>query len=87
MLPLILRLWYLSCISVPLHTDLPEEECPSRITKHSRGVSGARQIIGRQPGLAGQYQVAYNPEQDALFVTGSFNHTRPMAPPVRLLHA
>lgn len=41
-----------------------------------QGVSGARQIAERQPGLAGQYQVAYNPERDALFVTGSFNHTK-----------
>ena len=32
-----------------------------------QGVSGARQIVERQPGLAGQYQVAYNPERDALF--------------------
>ena len=41
-----------------------------------QGVSGARYIVERQPGLAGQYQVAYNPERDALFVTCSFNHTK-----------
>ena len=37
---------------------------------------GAHHTVERQSGLAGQYQVAYNPERDALFVTGSFNHTK-----------
>ena len=30
----------------------------------------------RFAGLAGQYQVAYNPEGNVLFVSGSFNHTK-----------
>ena len=32
--------------------------------------------VDRSAGLAGQYQVAYNPEEDVLFVSGSFNHTK-----------
>ena len=49
---------------------------PQSNNETQQGVSGARQIVERQPGLAGQYQVAYNPERDVLFVTGSFNHTK-----------
>ena len=32
--------------------------------------------VDRFAGLAGQYQVAYNPEENVLFVSGSFNHTK-----------
>lgn len=32
--------------------------------------------VDRSAGLAGQYQVAYNPEENVLFVSGSFNHTK-----------
>ena len=32
--------------------------------------------MDRFAGLAGQYQVAYNPEENVLFVSGSFNHTK-----------
>ena len=32
--------------------------------------------VDRFAGLAGQYQVAYNPEENVLFVNGSFNHTK-----------
>lgn len=32
--------------------------------------------VKRSAGLAGQYQVAYNPEENVLFVSGSFNHTK-----------
>lgn len=32
--------------------------------------------VDRSAGLAGQYQVAYNPEESVLFVSGSFNHTK-----------
>ena len=32
--------------------------------------------VDRSAGLAGQYQVAYNPEENVLFISGSFNHTK-----------
>ena len=32
--------------------------------------------VDRSAGLAGQYQVAYNPEENVLFVSGSYNHTK-----------
>ena len=32
--------------------------------------------VDRSAGLAGQYQVAYNPEENVLFVSGSFNHAK-----------
>ena len=32
--------------------------------------------VDRSAGLADQYQVAYNPEENVLFVSGSFNHTK-----------
>lgn len=32
--------------------------------------------VERSAGLAGQYQVAYNPNENVLFVSGSFNHTK-----------
>ena len=32
--------------------------------------------VARSAGLAGQYQVAYNPGENVLFVSGSYNHTK-----------
>ncbi len=32
--------------------------------------------VDRSAGLAGQYQVAYNSEENVLFVSGSYNHTK-----------
>lgn len=32
--------------------------------------------VDRSAGLAGQYQVVYNPEGNVLFVSGSFNHAK-----------
>lgn len=32
--------------------------------------------VDRSAGLAGQYQVAYSPEKNVLFVSGSYNHTK-----------
>ncbi len=32
--------------------------------------------VARSAGLAGQYQVAYNPEENVLFISGSYNHTK-----------
>ena len=34
--------------------------------------SCVRHTVERRPGLAGHYQIAYNPERNTLFVTGSF---------------
>lgn len=32
--------------------------------------------VDRSAGLAGQYQVVYNPEENVLFASGSYNHTK-----------
>lgn len=41
-----------------------------------QSASCVRHTVERRPGLAGHYQIAYNPERNTLFVTGSFNHTK-----------
>lgn len=41
-----------------------------------QSASCVRHTVERRPSLAGHYQIAYNPERNTLFVTGSFNHTK-----------
>ena len=50
---------------------------PSASGEEQKSTLGANHFsVDRSAGLAGQYQVAYNPEENVLFVSGSFNHTK-----------
>ncbi len=50
---------------------------PSVSGEEQKSTLGANHFsVDRSAGLAGQYQVAYNPEENVLFVSGSFNHTK-----------
>ena len=50
---------------------------PSAAEEEQKNVLDAKRFsVNRFAGLAGQYQVAYNPEENVLFVSGSFNHTK-----------
>ena len=50
---------------------------PSAAAEEQKNTQDAKHFsVDRSAGLAGQYQVAYNPEENVLFVSGSFNHTK-----------
>ena len=50
---------------------------PSAAGEEQKNMLDAKRFSAdRFAGLAGQYQVAYNPEGNVLFVSGSFNHTK-----------
>lgn len=50
---------------------------PSIAGEEQKNVPDAKRFsVDRSAGLAGQYQVAYNPEENVLFVSGSYNHTK-----------
>ena len=50
---------------------------PSAAAEEQKNTQDAKRFSAdRSAGLAGQYQVAYNPEENTLFVSGSFNHTK-----------
>lgn len=44
--------------------------------EQKKALDANRVSVDRSAGLAGQYQVAYNPEENVLFISGSFNHTK-----------
>lgn len=50
---------------------------PSTVGEEQKNTLDTKRFsVKRSAGLAGQYQVAYNPEENVLFVSGSFNHTK-----------
>lgn len=50
---------------------------PPVVGEEQKNVPDAKRFsVDRSAGLAGQYQVAYNPGENVLFVSGSFNHTK-----------
>ncbi len=61
---------------------------PSASGEEQKSTLGVNHFsVDRSAGLAGQYQVAYNPEENVLFVSGSLITRRPTVLSAQQSHA